>query len=157
MSETTALKDLESRNGELTVKLSAADAKVALLEGELRQLRDSEAKRLEKDQTDRVNAAFLAYKETKKLNDADKSVMLTLCKADSAGFDQMFPPVAPQQVYLTQRLTEGNDAPPASSSDDDSPDLIKMADKIQKKNPGMDRGEALVAADIKIRARKAAR
>ena len=56
----------------------------------------------------RVDVAFDTYKEKKGLTPASKKTLLTLLKADSAGFEEMFPNLpAPQRTLLTTLTSDG--------------------------------------------------
>lgn len=108
--EAIALKDTEI--GTLKVSLKDAQDKLTAAEGELKALREDKAKRDEADAERDVCDAISVYGKQHNLSaEKDKSWMLTLRKADPAGFTKKFAPVAPEQRYLMSELAGGGKRP----------------------------------------------
>jgi hypothetical protein len=89
----------------LELRLADSSSKVTGLETELKTLRDKDAKRAETDETSAVDLAYATYKDAKKLTDANKKQMLLTYRNDRPLFDELYPPVAPDQRHLQRNLS----------------------------------------------------
>lgn len=102
------LKEAESATAEVTAKLTATEATLALKQAEI-------DKRNEDDLDGSVRVAFETYKDTKKLTDDDKAAMRITLKSDPALFGRLYPVVAPGERPLLQNLT-GSRTPGAATT-----------------------------------------
>lgn len=117
-----AEKTVLSRDVEkLTLESGAKDAKIAELtaglatsESTLTTLRDAEVKRVDTANASTVEAAFCTYKDTHRLSDAHRPMMLRELVADPANFAKLYPPVAANQQHLLRVLA--GDRTPAGST-----------------------------------------
>lgn len=114
---TDANAKLTETNAKMTLQLKDAESKVAALEGEVKTLKDAEAKRVEADITSRVDEAFATYKDKKALSEHDKTAMTITLKADPKLFEQLYPKVAPNQRHLMRDLTGGREPAPNTTDD----------------------------------------
>ena len=106
------MRDIEEREAKLSLQLKDAESKVAekakeveAKDAEIAKMRDEQVKRAEADAQARVDEAFTAYKDVKKLTDLDKTSMAIVLKADPATFDKLYPRIAPNQQHLLRNLT----------------------------------------------------
>lgn len=107
-AEVTRLKGVESA---LTLTFAEVKAKVDAQIVELVTLRDADVKRKAADADARVEAALLTYKDTKGLTPTLKPHLLRHLESDPAGFDALYPPVAPQNAYLLRNVSSIQGAP----------------------------------------------
>lgn len=114
MSEKTTLASeksrVESANAQTTLQLrdatsraERAEAKVTELEGTIATMRDQETQRVEGEIVQRVERAYVTYKDTKKLSDHDKAAMLITAKANPDLFGKLYPEV--QHPHLLANLS----------------------------------------------------
>jgi hypothetical protein len=121
---------LASENQTLTTKVAGLElqladrnSKVTGLEAELKTLRDNETKRAQADETAAVDLAYATYKDKKNLTDANKKQMLLTYRNDRPLFDELYPPVAPDQRHLQRTLSarespavrQGQGVPPVAA------------------------------------------
>lgn len=106
---------------ELTLTLRDRDADVKTLRDENESLKKWKDERQAKDLSDRVDEAFVTYKDKKSLTDADKDAMLIVLNASPEKFDKLYPRIAPEQRHLLRNLTPtaptGADHAPATVID----------------------------------------
>lgn len=103
------LKDAEGKVAELTLSLKEATAAKEKGETELVELRKRLADRDQRDLTDRVDEAFGTYKDSHKLTDLDKEMMLLVLTNKPEVFEKKYPKVAPDQRHLMRDLTTERD------------------------------------------------
>lgn len=101
-AEVNRLKDVEAK---LVLTLTDAKSTVDKQSAELATLRDAEAKRKAADADARVESALLTYKDTKGLTPALKPHLLRHLESDPAGFEALYPAVAPHQQYLLRNVS----------------------------------------------------
>ncbi len=148
---------IETTVSELTLRLKDEAAKVSTLEAEVVTLRDEAAKRADADLKSEVNTAFETYKDVRKLSDSDKGHMLTLCKAAPEAFRSMYPVVDATKRHLMRDLTVGGDKASAARAGGEVETtsakltIVTLADKLQSEDKSLDRGEAIIRAEIAIR------
>lgn len=160
MSETIKLKELEAQTATLSLQLKdaiaskeAVEKRLVDAEAEAKMLRDWRTEREEKDIQNEVDIAFETYKDSKRLRDSDRAAMLVVAKNSFDAFRQLYPrvPVA-QRALLRSVASEG--ARPLNKQPDN---LFSLADSIQRDNPGMDREDAICAADKQLRSARGRR
>jgi hypothetical protein len=100
-----AKSTLETKVAGLELQLSERGAKVTALEVEVTKLRDEAKAREEADVAAKVELAFATYRDTHKLTDAHKRAMRITLLNDPKLFDEMYPPVAPDQRHLQRTLS----------------------------------------------------
>jgi hypothetical protein len=100
-----AKSTLETKVAGLELQLKDRESKVTALEVEAKTLRDEKAAREESDVAAKVELAFATYKDAHKLTDAHKRAMRITLLNDSKLFDEMYPPVAPDQRHLQRQLS----------------------------------------------------
>lgn len=127
-AQTIALKDAQTKAGELTVALKDAETKLTKLGAdvsaltlqlkeadakatkataeltaateEIKCLKDEKVKRDEADLNADVEIAYATWKDKKGLSEGDKVHMLSFAKSSRDAFNKMYPPVAPDQRHL---------------------------------------------------------
>jgi hypothetical protein len=144
---TLQLKDAES-------KTSDATTKIAELEKQLKTLTDERDARNAKLMSDRVDAAFETYKDSKKLTDANKKQMTLTLKQDEALFNELYPTVDASKRYLLRDVsTTGSDRGVATTTaPNEIPDMKTLTDKYAKE-PGVTIEQAVAKAYTEVTAR----
>lgn len=110
---------LETKVAGLELQLADRNAKAATLESEVKTLRDEAKAREDADVAAKVELAFATYKDTHKLTDAHKRAMRITLLNDQKLFDEMYPPVAPDQRHLQRTLSARPS--PSQGNGSDSP------------------------------------
>lgn len=110
--KTVRLRDAEAKLAAEGLKLKdeaakreAAEAELAKFKADLATMRDAEAKRAEAELVTLVGNRFDAYKDVKKLGEADKDAMRLVAMSDRPLFDKLYPAIPPNQVHLQRDLT----------------------------------------------------
>lgn len=141
MTLTDKVTTAESSSAKLTLQLKDSDAKVLelnarvlALESENKALKEDQAKQTEKLLSDKVETAFVTYKDAKKLTDDDKRAMLITLKSDSVLFDKLYPAVSPQQQHLLRDVAVGTAARASTTvpATNAIPDMKTLTDKLMK-------------------------
>jgi hypothetical protein len=151
-AEVTRLKGVESA---LTLTFADVKAKFDAQTAELVTLRDADAKRKAADADARVESALLTYKDTKGLTPALKPHLLRHLESDPAGFEALYPAVAPHQAYLLRNVSSIQGAPQRPNVQQavtaptapakPSMSLWALTDKYQKE--GMPLADAVIRAN----------
>ena len=137
------LKDSDAKIGELT-------ARIAALETENKNLKEEQAKQTDKLLSDKVETAFVTYKDAKKLTDDDKRAMLITLKSDAALFDKLYPAVAPQRQHLLRDLanTRPGNAESTVPNTAAVPDMKTLTDKFVKEGKSIEEAVSLAYKTI---------
>lgn len=119
----TQLKDVQTEKTHLelqlkdvSAQLSSATESVAKLTAELATFKDDAAKRAEAELEAEVDAAILAYKDSKGIKSEDKPTMLALLKAAPEAYRKLYPKVAPAKQYLLRSVVTGPASPGPGAS-----------------------------------------
>jgi hypothetical protein len=153
-----SLKDHETKLTDTTVKLTAAEAKVASLsldlkdettkreavEAELVTLREWKATEETKAFDARLTDAFDSYKDVKKLNEDDRESMKLELKADPARFEKRYPTISADKRHLQRNLTDHRTVAPTLVGDDagSKPVDVASAARALAAQKGIPLGEA---------------
>lgn len=113
-SAVVALTEAQAKNSELTMKLSASEARAGALEGELKTLRDEKSAREEHDLAAEVDRAIAVYADAKGATVAMRPHLLSFARSNREGFRAMYPQVEAGKEHLLRNLTERRD-PTAST------------------------------------------
>lgn len=137
---TVAVLNLELKDAK--AKVNEADATIVTLKADYAALKDTlaardkaDAERTKKERTARVEAAFLTYKDTRKLTDDDKETMTFLLDSGKdEHFNKLYPPIPANLVALTQRITSPREAQIVREIPEGSKgtDIKTLADKHMK-------------------------
>jgi len=123
------VKDLEAKLIKASEDLTAEAAKVVTLADQIKT-RDAAVAAA------RVEDAFLAYKETKKLSDDDKEAMAITLSTKPELFEKLYPKLDPTKQTLLRTIT-ASDTSTASKVGAVKvvPDLSKIIADVKEKNP----------------------
>lgn len=110
---------LTAQNAELSLKLKESDAKIVTLTNDLAIANKSIDERDSRDAAAKVDAAYLTYKDTKGLKEADKADMAVFLKASPDAFARMYPAVPADKQHLLRSLTEKRETVVVASGGDD--------------------------------------
>lgn len=121
---------LSAEKAELSLKLKESDAKIVTLTEENATLRKSLDERDARDAAAKVDAAFLTYKDSKGLKEADKADMAVFLKASPDAFARMYPPVPADKQHLLRNLSEGREKSVPTTSDTSQSDSV--LDEVQR-------------------------
>lgn len=144
---------IEAKNDELSLKLSAAEARAKQSEADVKALLDWKAKREEDDLRTLVDEAFESYRESKGLEDKHKESMLRVARADLAAFTDLYPKLAPTQRHLLRNFTgdrQGSEVP-----DKRFETVQEMATRLMSADPKLSKEDAYLRAEKARMARKA--
>jgi hypothetical protein len=102
----TAETTLKGVMGLVTLKdKETLEQAVARIVEESKRLLDDKTKRDEADLKGDVEIAFATYKDAKQLTDKDKEAMTRVARADREAFNQLYPPVSPENRHLLREVT----------------------------------------------------
>lgn len=130
----TAIATMRADAASLTLKLTAAEKRLADLEAENVTLKDAEQKRLCAEQEREVDETISVYGDTKGLTPVHRPTLLTLLRADAAGFRAMYPRVEADKRHLLTNVSQraGQDAPqpgPLGAPIDVAAEIRALTDK----------------------------
>lgn len=135
---TLKLKDAESKTSEQT-------ARAVALETEVQTLRDDAKKRADQTVAEKVEVAFLTYKDAKQLTDANKRAMVLTLKSDPALFEELYPAIDPSKRHLLRDVATGSKDPGDKSTVVASgiPDMRTLTLKFQKEGKTLEEATSL--------------
>jgi phage I-like protein len=147
------LRDAEGEAARSTLLLREATATIEAQAEELRALREEKAARDERDVLEDVQVAFDTYKDTKKLADPDRALLLSWRRSDPAGFRKMYPAIRPVERHLLRSVVPPEVRPRATSN---AAEVAELARRLMSER-GLSWIEAKAQAAQQLRSQAGAR
>ena len=137
----------------LELELQKATTSLEAKDGELKIMSDKEAARVAADREARVDEAFGTYKDQQKLTDAHRKQMVSFLLSDPAGFEELYPKIAPNERHLLHRIAGDGSKPKIEDGVDGAASPVfsmsDLADQLIRQ--GWDIERAQLEADRRFR------
>jgi phage I-like protein len=141
-----AVAPLNLQLNDAQTKLTKTESDKAVLEEQVRTLSEQVKAQAKQAIADRVEEAFLTYKDSHKLTDLHKKQMTLTLTSDPETFNALYPRVTPDKQPLLRVISKDGAALPASPQAKPVPSLTKLCADIQKKSPHLTYDDAFTMA-----------